>query len=189
MKRFIILAALLSLCACSSIIEGTTQELSINTNPPDANCALMREGQVIGRVNPTPGAVTIKKTKHDITVVCEKKGYQEATYQNHSGAAGATAGNIILGGGIGWAIDSASGADNKYDTPMNITLVPSEKKASADEQCNAPAGCGDELSSITGIGSFEVAGQGCCSWHGGQCGCASGRVVCCDGNLSPSCGC
>jgi hypothetical protein len=33
-------------------------------------------------------------------------------------------------------------------------------------------------------------GQGCCSWHGGECGCSpEGRDVCCDGSLSPSCGC
>jgi hypothetical protein len=27
-----------------------------------------------------------------------------------------------LGGGIGWAVDSASRADNKYESPVNITL-------------------------------------------------------------------
>lgn len=32
--------------------------------------------------------------------------------------------------------------------------------------------------------------RGCCSWHGGVCGCSSGgRVQCCDGTLSPSCRC
>ena len=32
--------------------------------------------------------------------------------------------------------------------------------------------------------------RGCCSHHGGVCGCSvSGRTVCCDGTLSPSCGC
>lgn len=31
--------------------------------------------------------------------------------------------------------------------------------------------------------------RGCCSWHGGVCGCSDGRVVCCDNTLSPSCGC
>lgn len=32
--------------------------------------------------------------------------------------------------------------------------------------------------------------SGCCSWHGGVCGCDSfGRVVCCDGTTSPSCTC
>lgn len=34
-----------------------------------------------------------------------------------------------------------------------------------------------------------VMGQGCCSWHGGECGCKGGRDVCCDGTLSPSCTC
>lgn len=31
--------------------------------------------------------------------------------------------------------------------------------------------------------------SGCCSWHGGVCGCdeTSGRQICCDGTLSPSC--
>ena len=31
--------------------------------------------------------------------------------------------------------------------------------------------------------------RGCCSWHGGVCGCQFNRVVCCDGSYSPSCGC
>lgn len=36
----------------------------------------------------------------------------------------------------------------------------------------------------------QVAGRGCCSHHGGVCGCSSdGRAQCCDGGLSPSCGC
>ncbi|MBA2587783.1 MAG: hypothetical protein H0U98_04065 [Alphaproteobacteria bacterium] len=112
------------LSGCSSVIEGTSQEILVNTNPSGANCEFVREGNVIARVTQTPGGATIKKTKHDITLKCQKDGYQEATYLNHSGAAGATFGNIILGGGIGWAIDSASGADNKYDGVVNITLVP-----------------------------------------------------------------
>lgn len=31
--------------------------------------------------------------------------------------------------------------------------------------------------------------RGCCSHHGGVCGCSEGRAKCCDGQLSPSCGC
>ena len=124
------LPALVLLSACSSIIEGTSQEIMVNTNPAGASCSLNRQGMSIARIDPTPGAATIKKTKYDITIECDKDGYQEATYLNHSSVAGATFGNIVLGGGVGWAIDSASGADNKYDSPVNITLVPEERKAS-----------------------------------------------------------
>jgi len=123
MKKFVLLSAVMALSACSSIIEGTSQELVINTVPEGANCTLTREGQIIGRVSETPGGITIKKSKHDITVECKKNGYKTATFFNKSEVAGATVGNILLGGGIGWAIDSANGADNKYTTPMNITLT------------------------------------------------------------------
>lgn len=126
-----VLVAASSLAACSSVIEGTSQEILVNTNPAGANCALEREGNIIARIPQTPGGATIKKTKHDITVRCTKDGFMEATYLNHSGAAGATFGNIVLGGGVGWAIDSASGADNKYDSPVNVTLVPAMPPAPA----------------------------------------------------------
>lgn len=120
----IYLLAVAGLGGCSSIIEGTSQQIMVNTNPNGADCALYREGARIGTIQNTPGSGLVNKTKHDIWIVCIKEGYQQATYYNHSGAAGATFGNIILGGGIGWAIDSASGADNKYDSPVNISLVP-----------------------------------------------------------------
>ena len=113
---------LILLPGCSSIIEGRSQEIMVNTNPPGATCTLTRIGQTVSTIAPTPGSAYIEKTKYDLTITCTKPGYETATYLNHSGAAGATVGNIILGGGIGWAIDSASGADNKYDSPVNITL-------------------------------------------------------------------
>lgn len=31
--------------------------------------------------------------------------------------------------------------------------------------------------------------QGCCSHHGGVCGCGGVALRCCDGSTSPSCGC
>ena len=37
--------------------------------------------------------------------------------------------------------------------------------------------------------STLLAGRGCCSHHGGVCGCSGGRSQCCDGTLSPSCQC
>jgi len=122
MKRLLACIAMLPLCACASIMEGSTQEVLVNTNPAGAACTLAREGQVFAHINPTPGAATIKKSKHDMTIVCKKDGYEDATYLNHSGSEGATWGNIVLGGGIGWAVDSANGSDNHYESPVNITL-------------------------------------------------------------------
>ncbi|MDE3016639.1 MAG: hypothetical protein KGI29_06955 [Pseudomonadota bacterium] len=125
MKTFIsatVILLIIALPGCSSIIEGRSQEIMINTSPPAASCSLTRNGESLGTISPTPGSMYVEKTKYDILITCNKKGYETATYLNHSGVAGATFGNIVLGGGIGWAIDSASGADNKYDSPVNITL-------------------------------------------------------------------
>ena len=41
-----------------------------------------------------------------------------------------------------------------------------------------------------GGGGGEInSNQGCCSWHGGVAACSSGRLMCIDGTLSPTCGC
>jgi hypothetical protein len=125
-KSFLILSSLILVSGCSSIIEGRSQEIVVNTNPSGATCSLIRNSMPIGTVSPTPSAVLIEKTKYDIVIKCNKDGYQEATYFNKSGSAGATFGNIVAGGLIGWGIDSATGADNKYDSPVNISLVPIE---------------------------------------------------------------
>lgn len=111
---------------CSSIIEGTSQDIVVNTDPSGAACLFEREGRTIAMVDPTPGVANIDKTKHDITIKCSKDGYEDAAYHNKSDVAAMTAGNLILGGGIGWVIDSASGADNKYDGSVFVTLKESQ---------------------------------------------------------------
>jgi len=131
MFRFVAVALIASLPGCATIVEGTSQQIVVNTNPSGADCGLYRQGIKIGTVVSAPGSALVDKTKHDIWVVCVKEGYQQATYLNHSGVAGGTFGNIVLGGGVGWAIDSAAGADNKYDSPVNLSLVPNQPGSSA----------------------------------------------------------
>jgi hypothetical protein len=106
------------------VIEGQSQEIWVKTNPAGATCTLNRQGQSIGTIWTTPAIVEIPKNKYDLTIVCQKPGYMQATLRDHSGAALATFGNIWIGGLVGWTIDSATGSDNKYDSPVTITLQP-----------------------------------------------------------------
>lgn len=124
--RILALISYFLLTGCSTIIAGRTQTITIQTNPPGAACEFTQNGKIIGSVNPTPGALMVTKTKHDISVLCKKDGYQETTDYLESGTEGATFANIIAGGVIGWGIDSASGADNKYPEVRTIALVPIE---------------------------------------------------------------
>jgi len=121
-KTTALLLVLFALPACSTILEGRSQQIQVNTNPPGANCDFLRNGESIASVAPTPGGTYIEKTKYDLNIKCNKPGYQESTYLDHSGVDWVTAGNVLLGGLIGWGIDSATGADNKYDSPVNISL-------------------------------------------------------------------
>ena len=111
---------------CASIMSGTSQSIDVATNPPEAKCTLYRNDQVAAVVDPTPASVDIRKTKHDINVVCEKEGYEDGKVVLRSGIEGWTWGNIIFGGLIGWAIDSAAGADNRYRGDTTVALVPTK---------------------------------------------------------------
>ncbi|MCB0340544.1 MAG: SHOCT domain-containing protein, partial [Bdellovibrionales bacterium] len=138
MKNFFVktswLLSLVLFGGCASILSGKSQTITITTNPEGARCELIREGRIIGTVENTPGAVTINKTKHDIDVNCKKDGFTDSKAFADSGTEGSTFANIILGGGIGWAIDSAAGADNKYPETVTVNLVPVQQVAAATTQ-------------------------------------------------------
>ncbi len=131
MRVLAVVAVAIFMWGCSSITQGTTQEIFVNTIPAGANCTLMRNGVQLNGVPNTPGGVTVDKTKHDIIITCNKAGYQEATYYNNSGwesgsGAAGIALDVVLTLGVSSAIDSATGADNRYESPVNITLVPEQ---------------------------------------------------------------
>jgi hypothetical protein len=123
------LAALsIGLSGCVSVFEGTSQDINVVTNPGGASCVFERQGMNIGTVANTPGTLKVRKSKYDITVKCNKPGFQEAYYLNHSGVDAAIAANVaadlILTAGISSIVDSSTGADNKYDSVVNISLIP-----------------------------------------------------------------
>jgi hypothetical protein len=114
----------LSLSACGTITQGTSQDITVTSNPVGAHCDLTRKGEHVATLDKTPGTVKVDKTKNDILLTCNLAGYQEASVNLESGYGVGTFGNIILGGGIGWAIDSATGADNKYPSTAAVQFVP-----------------------------------------------------------------
>ena len=51
------------------------------------------------------------------------------------------------------------------------------------------ASCEDRLTQADQSADERIGKRGCCSHHGGVCGCGGVRLQCCDGTLSPSCRC
>jgi hypothetical protein len=110
------------LSGCASVIEGRAQEFTVETNPAGATCTLTRAGTVLGTVSPTPGSVYIDKTKDDISVHCTKSGFADANYVALSAYPKDQWAYILVGGPVGWGVDSATGADNYYVTPVKLDL-------------------------------------------------------------------
>jgi hypothetical protein len=120
---------------CASIVEGTTQSISVTTTPVGgANCVLTSsEGTYYVT---TPGNVTVHKTKNDLAVVCKHDGYVDAKTAVPSHFNGATVGNVIAGGVIGIGIDAATGANYNYpesvDVPMVAVAMPAPMQGSSN---------------------------------------------------------
>ena len=129
----VLIAALLMLQGCATIVEGNDQTVSIITDPAGALCQLTRGGQAIGFVNPTPGSVVLEKSADNVSVRCEKDGYLDGGGVLASGFQDMTFGNILLGGVIGVAVDAASGAMHEYPPSVTVVLAP-EAFASAGQR-------------------------------------------------------
>jgi hypothetical protein len=109
--------------ACASMTTGTTQSISVTSEPSEADCTLTRDGQSLGTIK-TPGPVKVKRDARAIQVTCKKDGHEEGLSIVNSRFEGATMGNLILGGAVGLAVDVASGASNRYDDTVMVKLAP-----------------------------------------------------------------
>lgn len=118
------LFGLLLTCACASVTQGSTQTVTVITEPAGAICELKRGGTMVAIVNPTPGSVTVDKSKDDITISCTKPEHETVAQLLSSKFQGATIGNAILGGGIGLIIDAASGAMYYYPDSIDLLVPP-----------------------------------------------------------------
>lgn len=71
-----------------------------------------------------------------------------------------------------------------------VVLAPSFAAAEETPSAVMLDACGQLAGLSPDVMDLIEQRRGCCSWHGGVCGCSSGgRVECCDGTLSPSCKC
>ncbi len=124
MREIAVLAVLIVLSGCATVMEGTGQSVSINSDPSGALCKVSREGGTLGDVSSTPGSIHIDKSKNDLSVTCQKAGFQTATIAQSPHFVGTTFGNIILGGLVGAAVDAATGADYVYPDNIHVALSP-----------------------------------------------------------------
>lgn len=114
----------LPLCACATLVKGTTQQIALNTpGVPGASCTLV--SSAIGtKIVTTPATLVLDKSQDSIAVTCKKECYQDGVAIIASNTEAMTAGNIIAGGVIGLGVDAASGAMNKYNADNQVAMIP-----------------------------------------------------------------
>lgn len=110
MRNLLLAGLVFLLCStggCATIINGTTQQVSVSSDPPGAR--VMADGTAIGV---TPLVFDLeRKSNHIVTVAMD--GYHTEQVSVVKVISGAVAGNILVGGFIGWGIDAVSGAQYK----------------------------------------------------------------------------
>ncbi len=124
-RRSLLLLALFAIAAffsgCATVTRGTTEQITINSEPTGATVRLSN-----GFTGITPAVFTVPR-KGDIIATISKEGYETTTVTLTPHVAGAgTAGfvgNALIGGIIGGGVDIATGATLSHTpNPALVTL-------------------------------------------------------------------
>ena len=122
-------AAIISM-GCATIVHGNDQEISIKSKPSGAKATIYDRYDREVWSSETPCTARLQRgdgffVKQTYRIVFEKEGYDAKTFQLYSSVDGwYIAGNLFLGGFIGWlVIDPASGAMWRIDPDIvNVSL-------------------------------------------------------------------
>jgi hypothetical protein len=107
--RAAVLAALLPLAGCATLMHGPTQQVNIQTIPPGAEC------RVSGLVITAPGVVQLSREEDVQQIVCEMPGYQAAGAAVRRATSPALVGNIFFGIVPGLVVDFMTGAAGELE--------------------------------------------------------------------------
>jgi hypothetical protein len=141
-RTTVLLLSCIALASCATITRGTRTAFVVETVPSGAYVRLST-GQ---ECNATPCTFPQISREAEFSVTVSKPGYRTTTHvvtHSTAGAGGAgMAGNVILGGLIGAAIDANSGAtQNLVPNPLVVQLeaeVPAATPASAAPAAPTP---------------------------------------------------
>ena len=113
---------------CATITTGTDQGIRVVTEKDviGASCTLMDSKGNRSYIPRTPGSTYMTRGNAPLVITCTKPGYKSTTLEIGEDVAGATMGNIILGGGIGIIFDASSGAAQRYPDKVVIWMEPEE---------------------------------------------------------------
>jgi hypothetical protein len=117
---------MLILSGCATIIDGTSQPVTFNSEPNRAKIFL--NGAQVGV---TPLTLQVQRSKTTV-VVAKKEGYEEQQIPLQTKLNGYFWGNVISGGFLGSTTDYASGSMVEYSPNMYFLSLEPIRKSEAD---------------------------------------------------------
>lgn len=122
LAKIIAIAAVAATAGCATITRGSNDVLVVNSTPPAAQVKLS-DGQVC---NSTPCSFKVpRKSELNVLVTKDRCTPQQIRVTNRvaNGGGAAMAGNVLVGGVIGAAVDAGSGAMLELvPNPLNVAL-------------------------------------------------------------------
>ncbi len=129
-------SALLGTCSCASLLQGTTEQLTVTSNPPGATATLSN-----GETRVTPFTMIVPR-QQDLQFHFSKPGYQSTDVADDSQIEGGyLAADIFtfIGLPIGWPIDVATGACFAHQQSTVIAHLDPEGTVASDTSSKAGA--------------------------------------------------
>ncbi len=130
-KSLAAVGAVVSISACATVTKGTGDDVTFTSQPPGAKVTTNDlSDKEVDQSCVTPCELELnRKWMYDVTF--EKEGYKTVVGRlepkfSGDGAAG-MAGNVLIGGIVGAAVDASTGAMNDLKpNPLNAVLEPED---------------------------------------------------------------
>ncbi len=114
------------LTGCASVTNGTSQAVTIDTLTADGRAVEGAECSVANDKSETTAmsgsSVQVRRSGATLNIECKQPGYAPASGQATSRVNTGMVGNVLIGGLIGAAIDSGTGAGFNYPSWMRLVF-------------------------------------------------------------------
>jgi len=121
-KALGLLFVLTGLTGCADIISGENQDISVVTTPKIGAQCLLKNSRGTWEVRETPASISLKRSTTPLTVSCHTEDGWQGEGLFDSSLSAPFYGNV-LGGGIGVAVDTDTGAAYEYPERLEVALA------------------------------------------------------------------
>lgn len=123
MKHLLIAVSALALTGCSTLMDGTSQGITLTSNAPGAACSITQNGVEIVPATPVPATHEIGRRGGNLIVSCAAPGYQPETVALVTGKNPlAVTGVLLTGMLINTGTDAVSSAWHESQNEAYIHL-------------------------------------------------------------------